>query len=180
MRMASAGMVLAFLVGDAVAGPDATANRFLSDTPSMMDWGSYRLEMYLKEKSQLGEPSVSYDWEKNRILITRSQLDQNVPETASSDCRDWFAQMRTLAYVGTETGKLWSEKQVSHFASFFRHNGFLRTIDGVTEMEALKQLDKMLTLQMEFWQVSQDGSITIALRCIGDLLSPRLAIEDSR
>ena len=86
-----------------------------------------------------------------------------------------MAAMRLAAHVN-DKGEPFSAS-ISFFSSLFSHTGFVRTIDGVTEEDALKELDKLIVLRMEYWEPGADGAYTNALTCTSELLSVTTAIE---
>ncbi|MGC9447639.1 hypothetical protein [Cereibacter johrii] len=168
-----------FAASQADAGPDATANRFINDTPSMMDWGTYRLELRLAAAPELGSPSVYYDWDRNRIIIYKGMIinrESTVKE--EDDCRDWVTAIRRAAIVDPETGKLALDGvKSSIFSSFFSHSGFSRSVLGITEEEALRELDKMFTMEAAYYRTEEgrlDPSLTT---CRAELLDNKIAIE---
>ncbi|RDE09449.1 hypothetical protein [Pelagibacterium lacus] len=125
---------LSLLPGVAAAQPDATAQRFLDDSPSMMDFGIDRLQTHL-------QLAVDYDPAENAITIRRLVLVQHDdPLDFAEDCRQWAITMRGRA--GVHGGAVAGGLGHSDFAHFFAHAGPGRTLDGVAEAEALAALDR--------------------------------------
>ncbi|WP_404402288.1 hypothetical protein [Pelagibacterium halotolerans] len=169
--------VAAWLAGEAVAGPDATANRFLNDTPSMMDFGALRLENYLQDIDGFEEIAVHYSWDRNRVVISRVLVLDNSDQTdLEENCRSWTQSLRSEALVFE--GNLVNGMEYSEFAEFFGHIGFQRTISGVTEIEALRELDRMFLLETRFWRHDESGwSATLEMTCFGELLGTGFSVS---
>lgn len=161
----------------ALAGPDATANRFLSDTVSMLEWGMDRLERSLAKES-LGMPVVTYNWDRNRIEIQRDMrlFDEPLPANAEQLCRDWMRDIRYEAGVFTDGRLALRDMKSSLFIRFFAHNGFYRKFGELDEVSALVALDKLIHLQMTYWGI-REGEPALLFRCSGDLVSASVAIE---
>lgn len=175
-RFVSAAIVL--VGATAMADPDSTSDRFLNDSPSMMDWGILRLELALQSYGILVHGSVSYDWSRNRIDITRTE---SVAESVSRSemeglCRDWFQAVRSFALIDPETGSLSGPFGYTEFAGYFGHIGFGRTLNGIEEPQALADLDRIFYLQQYFFRRESTGPKNIAV-CSGELKSSGFAIE---
>lgn len=179
-RTATLGQVSIFCVATvsaAIAGPDETANRFLNDNPSMMDWGMYRLQDRLSH-GDFGNPSVSYNWDRNRIEIVRDEFFfEALPEDVEEACRMWVKTIRDAGGVASDGKLFYPDSKTSYFADMFQHNGFLRTINGVEEREALVALDRLFFVQMRYWKSQETGGFALALQCQGDLLGSTVAFE---
>lgn len=172
MRLASGLLAigLSLLPGVAAAQPDATAQRFLEDSPSMMDFGIDRLQIYLHSYRNSEMLAVDYDPAENAILITRLVLVQHDdPLDFAEDCRQWAMIMRSRAAVhdGAVAGGL----NHSDFAQFFAHAGPGRTLDGVSEAEALAALDRLFVLETQYGRYAQGAFLPqIQTICRADLL----------
>lgn len=160
----------------ALAGPDATTNRFLTDSPSMMDWGLYRLEESLAKES-LGSPRVRFDWDKNRIGIFRTVLVDALDVDAELNCKIWMSDVRVEAGVSPDGGGFWMPgMKASFFAQSFGHSGYTEKVNGVEEADALVELDRMFFLRIEYFAKEATGYVS-RLACHGDLLSSAVAVE---
>lgn len=90
MRLAAIALGLMMVAGPGWAGPDATTNRFLNDTVSMMDWGLLRTESFMEKRGK-ADITARYDWDSNRIMIEDMQIRNALPDDVEAECKDWFA-----------------------------------------------------------------------------------------
>lgn len=152
MRNWVAAFMLA-MCSTALAGPDATANRFLGDTVSMMDWGMFRMQQLINQNTTYGpQTTVSYDWDSNQIVVRRFRtIDLAEAGVLEADCKKWFDDTRYNGFVLPSTGELFGFASWSRYAGMFAHNGFSRTISGQDEEKSLSELDKLIHLSFATW-----------------------------
>lgn len=177
MRNWIAAITLA-MCSAAFAGPDATANRFLNDTPSMMDWGMYQVQQMLSADPAHGaEVTVTYNWEDNQVLIRRfRQVDAGSDVAHLQDeCRIWFEKTRSSGWVVAATGEVIALFPASRYAGMFRHNGFSRTLSGVSEEDAIAALDKMFYLSFGTY----DYAGKPLMQCEGPLLDTGFSVKQN-
>jgi len=163
------------ITSPALAGPDAIGNRFLNDTPSMLDFGMFKLGLDLKERGFMGM-AVWYDWDRNRILVRELVLVSNEwAEDPKAHCQSSIRNVRQHALVNLVTGSPLQESGMSGFARHFAHVGFSRTIGGMEEEAALKALDKMFLVRSEIYNYQTNRQV---LACEGPLLGTQISYEE--
>lgn len=175
-----APMVVVLMASPASAGPDVTANRFLNDSPSMIDWGLYRITRQIERNSTYGaDMGATYDWDANTIIIYNSAVkyETQTPELFEDDCREWFDWVRTNGYVSSTTGVVMLEAGLSRYADLFGHSGFRRTIGGIDEADALKALDQLITLEYRRWTLDASFKTEQTRSCTGKLLSTGFSVS---
>lgn len=168
MQAIALAAAISIIAGSACA--QDIAERFLNDSPSMMDFGGLRLQDWLRASSGEENVAVSYSAERGRILIARLvALESHEEFDHEADCRSWMERMRNAALV--IDGELTGNDQYSAFAEFYAHIGFRRTIGGQTEPEALAALDELFLLQTEYVRRQAQGwGFVLERTCTGDLL----------
>ncbi len=176
-RIYIAAWLLVGMTMPAMAGPDATANRFLSDTPSMMDFGAVRLESHLRAKEEFRDVSVRYDWDRNRVVVLRFLLLRNDDErNLEDDCRDWMQSLRAAAMVFD--GRVFGGREYSNFAEFFGHVGFRRTIAGQPEDDALVSLDKIIVLETQYGRYDDSNwNADMEMTCTGEVVGTGFSVS---
>ncbi len=145
----------------------------------MLDWGMLRLEQALKKESGLEKNlSVTFDWDRNLIVVSTHRFSSGEDNfEVERLCKAWINDKRIEAGV-LPIGEVYPRLQFSYFVRYFSHIGFNRTIEGVDEDEALKELDKKLFLQFDSWIRDSEGTgYSADLRCTGYLLSNRYSFE---
>lgn len=154
----------------AQAGPDATTNFLMNDSPSMLDWGMFRMEQSLGRHIDYGaQTSVHFSFEDNQIVIRRFRLvaDQYDPDALEIDCSEWFSTIRVGGYVDPDTGEIYTEElHNSRYADMFSHNGYTRTVAGTSSDEILPDIDKRIFLSFQTIGPRDELHLT----CTGPLL----------
>jgi len=180
MRTALAAWLVILCSAQALAGPDAISNRFLTDSPSMMDWGLERLSRHLQENPTYGpDMGATFDWDRNAVLIYNTAVAP-AGETLDAfefNCRVWFLWVRGDGYVSAADGTVFGTMEASRFASFFEHVGYNRTIGGIDESDALQALDKLIMLEYRRWSLDDDFEVVNERTCTGKLLGTGFSIS---
>ena len=160
------------------AEPNETAQRFLTDTPTMMDWGLMRLQDQLRSYQDGEDLRVDYDPEGNRILIVRLVVARHGESLDfEEDCRQWTLMMRYRANIFD--GKVPPGLLFSEFAWPFAHfGGSDRIIEGQTEHEALAELDRLFVLETTYIRNPQEGYVpAVEMVCTADLIGTSITIQ---
>lgn len=170
------GLLIAFAM-PAMSGPDATANRFLNDTPSMMDFGAVRLESHLRARDEFQDLSVRYDWDRNRIVVIRLLvLKKDDERNLEDNCRNWMQSLRAAAMVFD--GRVLEGRNFSNFVEFFGHVGFRRTIAGQIEDDALVALDEIIALETQYWRHDDSNwSAYLEMTCTAELVGTGFSVS---
>ncbi len=184
-----AGLSIAVNIKNVYSGPDNMANFLMNEPVSMMDWGCYRLEEYLQNSlkwqsemlykaKDLSNPVISaekqileasldvfYDYDKNRIVIERTDLGSTLPPN--------FPQPLSVI----ERSKFWIEKvkihaSPSYSVSFFKHNGFWR---GRKYEKIQAWLEKVVELQV----IEYNNKGELETVCLTDFKSDEIFCKDN-
>jgi hypothetical protein len=124
------------------AGPDATTNYFINNSPSILDFAIHKIEVSLNRNEI--PAFVFYDWEADRIKISYSvYADKRTAEEAGDVCPDFVESIRRFA--GIDDGKVASFMTTSYFSSKFSHEGYVT--GGKEESSSrLEKLDKKFVI----------------------------------
>ena len=108
-----------------IAGPDSTTQRFMNDSPSMLEFGLFKLKQRLiweGDETEFKQPNnVKYNWDKNTIEISSTFNKRRSRESAEKLCSLWFDYVRFSAGIVKSKTAL----SISNFARDFRHDGLL-------------------------------------------------------
>lgn len=165
----------------AISGPDETTNRFINNSPSLLDFGIYKLDTYLSgspKLRKLGLITVFFDWEDNTITVQSwTLIPFNSKKAVVEACTDWFEEMRWQAGINSVSGEFLSSKQtISTFAEFFSHEGYMRTIAGKSDDDALVELDKKFRLAYHGVIDASVAPTERTITCNGKLLSKGISV----
>ncbi len=107
------------------AGPDSASNYFINNSPSLLDFGIFRLERAIQEAWDAAR--VIYDWDEDKIVVIYNQFKPTegtwVPSLSSEDCREFISLIR--AQAGFLDGKPWGAARHSFFSEYFTHEGYV-------------------------------------------------------
>jgi len=118
------------IVSGVCRGEPTPSVKYLMQTPvSVFDFGMYKMERALeKQAPSLSTLLLSYNWEKNRILIrvlTNAVPPNKNVSTAKAQCMQVINDIRRFYYIDLKTGKERMSKLLgSRMGSFFSHEGY--------------------------------------------------------
>ena len=164
------------------AGPDETTNTLMNDSVSILDWGILRTELYLAQQNLIIPAQVSFDWDSNEIRISAWQFGGNDTTTevqAKAVCSDWFFGVRVSGGISTETGEPYFS-EVSTYANFFGHEGFVRNFDSIEYKALLAKLDRKIELSATILMDISKSDGLQSVKCSGPLLGVGFAVQENR
>jgi len=173
-----AALTAANIATTSAAEPDETIAHLMDDSPSMLDFGIFRLERFLNKTGQVSEAVIRYDWDRNAIEISGRFFDGHTISEgeALQKCDSWFETMREIAGIDIETGKLQPWYEVSEFAWHFKHIGSVQREHSMNHFDEQK-LDQTFRIRFVVADVANASHESFRLICDGALLSNDYAIS---
>ena len=160
------------------AEPDETIIRLMNDSPTMLDFGIFRLERFLNSAGENSYSRVTYDWGSNRIIVSNRFFDGHTIKEAEAmqKCKIWINAMRELAGINLDTGQLQSWKTSSEFTRFFLHIGDVEQEHADHDADE-KSLDAKFHLAYVVADVTNAANENFSLTCEAPLFGNDLIIS---
>jgi hypothetical protein len=188
-------LIVLLLNTGAFSEPTSSVKYLMNQPVSMFDWGIDRMEKHLYAVGTKGmltfpdtsnldvryffAPSISYDWDSNRIdvLLVCSDFDRKMDiEKAKRLCRTAIANTKTI--LGSMEGILLYGDSVS--GRWFSHKGYTKTSEP---KNLYKEIDNIILIRADILlkeiTISKDKSAT-SLKCESPLLSSEVLFSDPK
>jgi len=154
-----------------LAEPTPTIQYLMDEPVSMLDWGIYQMDKWLKTRSFVGsiEPKpdlqTTYDWDDNKIVIrVKPALLMHgfgSEKDAQKWCEDVVENVRLFFDINLQTGKRFNPPVPNPLYQFFIHVGYKHS---TKPKDLAKELDKLVEIRL--WVSSKKRS----MQCMAPLL----------
>lgn len=177
-RTLLASLAIVVLATPSRSEPDDVTRHLMEDSPSMLDFGIFRLERFLNKSGEDQLSRVRYDWDRNVIEVSNRFFDGHMISEAEAlqKCTSYFDTMRELAGVDTETGRLQSWKESSEFAWHFLHIGSVQE-EHAEHDPKIQTLDQKFQIRFVVADVVNADGANFSLVCDGKLLSSDFDVQ---
>jgi hypothetical protein len=165
------------------SGPDDTTNYLINNSPSLMDFGIFKINVRLASNASNNASYkatlslAEYYYDDNNIVISRSfysdikYSDTKVTEIqALLSCKIWISEIRIQGGVDVDTGQLDFYLENSRYADNFTHEGYSKKN---SPEDLLASIDKKIKIYCtSFYEDdSKSMSMTLTAPLIGNSYS---------
>lgn len=160
-RSASCGVALMLVALAAPAAPNEISTFLMKERVTLLDWGMYKLERFLERRRwpQEFEPvvftKVSYDWDRDRIVMDVQALVKSGPPT-KEQCLGVLKLLLSSGGVAFDTRSRQLNDGVSTFAVEFLHASF-RSPGQPADLG--KKIDELIELRVTVAGLPAGGQV---------------------
>ena len=172
---AGCAAALAIIALQASAAPREATTFLMNEPVTLLDWGTYKLERFLERRRwpQEFEPTVftkvSYDWDRDRIVIDVQALVKFGPPTRDQ-CLGVLKLLLSAGGVVFETRNRQLNDGISTFAVEFLHMNF-RSPNQPPDLG--KKIDEVLELRVTVSGLPSGGQVR-QVECRTNLTNPEV------
>lgn len=167
------------------AEPDSVVRFLMNDPVSMLDWGIFRLEDYLRPFNKSLVLMIQYHFNSNRIVITAEPKEINLGGTKY--CKDTIVKIRqeltgmgvtgAIAKGITYPDTLEGQKEKYLFITNFFHNGYTNGL-AAKEMDRKMYYDIPNIIKIDAFDnaLSKRTKSVYSIKCSGALTSNNISV----
>ena len=150
------------LISPCYADPSVTIRKLMNEPLTMFDWGLYQLNEYFKtypfddldlvragknEKGRTIDSEVSYDWDRNRLIIKfyiRTSKQESEKYSAKDLCSNVTEKIRKSFVFDN-----YPLKSFAGLSRFFEHRGFNTYKDEQEKISRIAEIEKIIYITID-------------------------------